>query len=65
MYWTVLSPTLGGLLAGAALTFVVPGARGSGIPQVKRAFAVEGGRVKLRDALGKFVVGALQIGSER
>lgn len=63
MFWTVASPTVGGLLAGAALTYIVPGARGSGIPQVKQAFAVEGGRVRFRDALGKFIVGSLQIGS--
>ncbi|HKU45010.1 MAG TPA: chloride channel protein, partial [Polyangiales bacterium] len=63
MVWTVLTPTLGGCLAGALLSFVVPGARGSGIPQVKQAFAVAGGRVKVRDAVGKFFIGALQIGS--
>jgi chloride channel protein, CIC family len=63
MVWTVLTPTLGGLIAGALLTYVVPGARGSGIPQVKQAFAVEGGRIKLRDAVGKFFIGVLQIGS--
>lgn len=63
MFWTVLSPTLGGLIAGAALTWIVPGARGSGIPQVKQAFAVEGGRIRVRDAVGKFFVGAFQIGS--
>src|SRR6202034_2804756 len=34
-----------------------------GVPQVKIAFAVKGGRIRLRDAFGKFVVGALQIGS--
>ena len=60
---TILSPTVGGLLAGAALTWVVPGARGSGIPQVKQAFATEGGRIRLRDAVGKFVLGTLQVGS--
>jgi len=63
MVWTIVTPTLGGLLAGALLTWVVPGARGSGIPQVKVAYATEGGRVRFRDAFGKFVVGALQIGS--
>lgn len=63
MLWTLLTPTLGGLIAGALLTWVVPGARGSGIPQVKIAYATEGGRVRFRDALGKFVIGALQIGS--
>jgi CIC family chloride channel protein len=42
---------------------VVPEARGSGIPQVKAAFALRGRRLRFRDSLGKFVVGALQIGS--
>jgi CIC family chloride channel protein len=63
MLWTILTPTLAGLLAGACLTWIVPGARGSGIPQVKVAYATEGGRVKLRDTVGKFFIGALQIGS--
>jgi CIC family chloride channel protein len=63
MFWTVLSPTLGGLFAGACLTWIVPGARGSGVPQVKAAYATEGGRVRARDALGKFIIATIQIGS--
>jgi CIC family chloride channel protein len=63
MVWTIATPVLGGLLAGALLTFVVPGARGSGIPQVKQAFAMEGGRVRFRDAFGKFFLSSMQIGS--
>lgn len=63
MSWTIITPTLGGLAAGALLTWVAPGARGSGIPQVKQAFATEGGRVRFRDAVGKFFIGALNIGS--
>jgi CIC family chloride channel protein len=63
MFWTVLSPALGGLVSGILLRYVVPGARGSGIPQVKVAYATRGGAVKLRDAVGKFFLGALQIGS--
>jgi len=63
MVWTVVTPTLGGLAAGAALTWIVPGARGSGIPQVKQAFAIEGGRIRFRDAFGKFILAVLQIGS--
>ena len=37
---TVLTPALGALLAGIMLEYVVPAARGSGIPQVKLVYAV-------------------------
>lgn len=63
LWWTILTPTAGGLICGAILQYVVPGARGSGIPQVKVAYAVRGGRVPFTEALGKFVVGIIQIGS--
>ena len=59
----ILVPVAGGLICGALLAYVVPGARGSGIPQVKVAYAIKGGRLSLRDAAGKFVISALQIGS--
>src|SRR5215831_9611495 len=62
-WWTMLTPTFGGLVSGALLRYVVPGARGSGIPQVKVAYAIRGGRVPFIDALGKFVIGVIQIGS--
>ena len=61
--WTILSVALGGLAVGILLQYVFPGARGSGIPQVKVAYASRSGRVPLRDALGKFVLGTLNIGS--
>lgn len=62
--WTIATPTLGGLAGGALLRYVVPNARGSGIPQVKAAYAVRGGRLSfLNSTLGKFLVGTLQIGS--
>src|SRR5215467_9266134 len=63
IWWTILIPTLGGLLSGALLRYVVPGARGSGIPQVKIAYAIRGGRVSCIDAFGKFIIGVLQIGT--
>ena len=63
MWLTVLTPTAGGLLSGILLYFLVPGARGSGIPQVKVAYAVKGGRVPFVDAAGKFLIGVLQIGT--
>ncbi|MGI8495294.1 MAG: chloride channel protein [Pyrinomonadaceae bacterium] len=63
IWLTILTPALGGILSGVLLAYVVPGARGSGIPQVKVAYAVKGGRLPLRDAIGKFVIGVIQIGS--
>ena len=63
MLFGVLSPTLGALIVGMFLHWVVPGARGSGIPQVKVAYASRVGAVRFRDAVGKFLLGALQIGS--
>lgn len=62
-WMTILTPMLGGLLSGVLLAYVVPGARGSGIPQVKVAYAIKGGRLPFRDSVGKFLIGALQIGS--
>ncbi len=59
----VAVPTVGALLCGVFLHYFVPNARGSGIPQVKAAFVNEDGLVRMRDAIGKFLVGALQIGS--
>ncbi len=61
--WSVLSPTVGGLLCGVLLQFVFPGSRGSGIPQVKIAYASRAGVASLRDAIGKFITGSLQIAS--
>jgi CIC family chloride channel protein len=60
--WTIAVPIAGGLACGCLLQWVVPNARGSGIPQVKIAFT-QGEPVRARDALGKFFVSALQIGS--
>jgi len=59
----ILIPALGGLTVGLCLHYLVPGAVGSGIPQVKYAYATHSGLVPLRDAIGKFCLGILQIGS--
>ncbi len=61
--WTILTPAFGGLVAGLGLTYWVPAAAGSGIPQVKVAYALRYGLVTLRETVGKFVLCALQIGS--
>ncbi len=59
----ILIPTLGGLISGFLLRYIVPNARGSGIPQVKIAYAGRSAPLRLRDSVGKFFVSALQIGT--
>jgi CIC family chloride channel protein len=61
--WTILVPTAGGLVSGVLLQYVVPNARGSGIPQVKAVFAGKGGALRVRDSIGKFFISAFQIGT--
>ena len=63
MFWTILSPGIGGLIVGLGLTYWAPAAAGSGIPQVKVAFALRAGMISVRETIGKFVLCALQIGS--
>ena len=63
IWWTILTPALGGLIAGVGLTYWVPAAAGSGIPQVKTAFTFRFGEITLKETLGKFVLCALQLGS--
>ena len=61
--WLIAIPALGGLISGFLLMYIFPDARGSGIPQVKAAYEVKGGRLPLKDAIGKFLVSSIQIGS--
>jgi CIC family chloride channel protein len=63
IWWTILTPAVGGLVAGLGLTYWVPAAAGSGIPQVKTAYTFRAGFVSLKDAAGKFVLCAFQLGS--
>lgn len=63
IWWTILSPTIGGLVAGVGLTYFAPAAAGSGIPQVKVAYTLRHGMVTVRETIGKFVLCAIQIGS--
>jgi len=53
-----------GLIVGVLLDKVVPFARGSGIPEVKTAYVHgPGEQLSLKTVAGKFVLGALSIGS--
>jgi chloride channel protein, CIC family len=61
--WTILTPALGGLAVGLGLTYWVPAAAGSGIPQVKTAYALRFGAISIKETVGKFVLCSLQLGS--
>jgi len=63
IFWTILTPGLGGLFAGLGLTYFAPAAAGSGIPQVKVAYSLRNGYVTVRETIGKFILCAVQIGS--
>jgi len=63
IFWTIVTPALGGLAVGIGLTYWAPAAAGSGIPQVKVAFALRSGLISARETIGKFVLCAVQIGS--
>lgn len=63
IFWTIVTPGIGGLIVGLGLTYWAPAAAGSGIPQVKVAFALRSGLVSLRETVGKFALCAFQIGS--
>ena len=58
-----LIPVLVSLATGFLLAKVFPGVRGSGVPQTKAAFHLQGGVIPGRVPLGKFLAGALCIGS--
>ena len=59
----ILIPALGGLIAGAGIHFLAPEARGSGIPQVKTAFYLDGGRIPARVIPGRLFLSSFNIGT--
>lgn len=56
-------PVLGSLVSGFLLYRYFPNARGSGIPQTKTALFIEGGIIRMRTALGKFLCSSISLGS--
>ena len=63
IWWTILTPAVGGLVAGLGLTYWVPAAAGSGIPQVKTAYTFRFGAISIKETIGKFVLCVLQLGT--
>ena len=58
----VLMPVVGGMIVGPLVHFVFPGSRGHGVPEVISAVALHGGKMQLRDGLGKMLACSLSIG---
>ncbi len=63
IWWTILTPAIGGVVVGLGLRYWVPAAAGSGIPQVKTAYTFRSGAISIKETVGKFVLCALQLGS--
>lgn len=63
MYLLPLVPAAGALLVGLGLTYLVPEAKGSGVPAVVHALTRNGGIIRFRVAVGKALGSALTIGS--
>jgi CIC family chloride channel protein len=63
IWWTILTPALGGAAAGLGLVYLVPAAAGSGIPQAKVAYFRRFGFISLKETVGKFLLCAVQLGS--
>lgn len=62
--WKIaLVPALGGLLVGLITTFLVAEAKGHGVPEVIKAVALNGGKIRGRVALAKTLASAITIGS--
>jgi chloride channel protein, CIC family len=62
-WFLVLAPVVGGLLYGPLIWWGAREARGHGVPEVMRAVAVRGGRIRPRVAVVKSLASALCIGS--
>lgn len=62
-WWHILlMPAVGGLIVGPLVHFWFPGSRGHGVPEVISAVALHGGKMHLRDGLGKMLACSLSIG---
>ena len=62
--WKIaLVPAFGGLVVGLITTYLVAEAKGHGVPEVIKAVALDGGKIRGRVALAKTIASAVTIGS--
>ena len=58
----VLAPTIGGLIVGLFLKYLMPGGRPEAVAHVIEAASLKGARMDLRNGVGAFIVSALSLG---
>lgn len=63
LYWYALLPALGGAVAGPFIYRYAQETRGSGIPEVLKAVAVNGSRIRARVIFAKPILSAICIGT--
>jgi len=62
-YVILAAPTLGGLLVGLLLVFVLPGKRAYGVADVIEAQAIRNSKISLREGLSNALVSVLSLGA--
>lgn len=62
-WWHIfLMPVAAGIILGPLIHFLFPTAKGHGVPEVMMSVALQGGRLDLRDGLGKILACSISIG---
>jgi len=62
-YYVIVIPALGALLVGPLVVWLAPEAKGHGVPEVMKAIAVQGGRIRPIVVVVKAFASAIAIGS--
>lgn len=61
--WVILVPVAGGLMVGPLVTFFAPEAKGHGVPEVLKAIALRGAKIRPIVAVVKTLASIISIGS--
>lgn len=62
-YWIILVPIIGGVISGPMIAYWAIEAKGHGVPEVKQAIIMQGGRIRPRVAVVKSLASSVCIGT--